>query len=175
VYAFITPATPYLVLALGLVLLGAGISLTAAPATATIMSAVPHHKAGVGSAVNDTTREVGGALGIAILGSIASALYRSAIDLKNVELPPGAAKAARESLGAATAIASQVPGTQLAARAGDAFTHSLNVTSVVAAALALIAAAAVALVFNHRTEQDAADAFAAASGAGPLPLAAVAE
>ena len=76
VFAFIGPATPYLVLVVGLVLLGGGISLTAAPATATIMSAVPSHKAGVGSAVNDTTREVGGALGIAILGSVASALYR---------------------------------------------------------------------------------------------------
>ena len=69
-------------LALSLVLLGAGMSLTAAPATGSIMSAVPPAKAGVGSAVNDTTREVGGALGIAVLGSIASAAYRSSVDLE---------------------------------------------------------------------------------------------
>jgi len=176
VYTFIDPGTSYLVLAIGLVLLGAGISLTAAPATAAIMSAVPHHKAGVGSAVNDTTREVGGALGIAILGSVASAIYRSAVDLRNVDLPPGAAKAAKESLGAATAIATQVPtGAQVAARAGEAFTHALNLTSVVAVAIALIAAAAVAVAFNHRTEKDAAEAFAAAQAAGPLPMAVVPE
>jgi DHA2 family multidrug resistance protein-like MFS transporter len=164
VFAFIGPATPYLVLVVGLVLLGAGISLTAAPATATIMSAVPSHKAGVGSAVNDTTREVGGALGIALLGSVASALYRSSVDLKGLDLPPGAAKAAKESLGAATGIASQVPnGAQLAARAGSAFTDALNTTSLVAAVLAVAAAVVVAVAFSHRSERDAADVFAAAN------------
>ncbi|MDQ3643393.1 MAG: DHA2 family efflux MFS transporter permease subunit, partial [Actinomycetota bacterium] len=57
--AFVNSETPYLVLVVPLVLLGAGMSLTAAPATGSIMSAVPEAKAGVGSAVNDTTREVG--------------------------------------------------------------------------------------------------------------------
>jgi hypothetical protein len=166
VFGFVGPHASYLLLAVGLVLLGAGISLTAAPATASIMSAVPDHKAGVGSAVNDTTREVGGALGIAILGSIASALYRSAIDLKSVPLPPGAAKAAKESLGAASVLASQVPnGADLAAKAGSAFTHALNVTSLVAAVLSVGAAGVVAAVFSHRTEREAAEAFAAANAA----------
>jgi DHA2 family multidrug resistance protein-like MFS transporter len=175
VFALIGPATPYVALALGLVLLGAGISLTAAPATATIMSAVPHAKAGVGSAVNDTTREVGGALGIAILGSVSSALYRSAIDLKSLSLPPETAKAARESLGAATDIARQIPnGAALAAKAGDAFTHALNLTSMVAVVVSLIAAAVVAVVFNHRSEQDAAEAFAASHPVEQVPILAVA-
>ncbi|MGH9181570.1 MAG: MFS transporter, partial [Acidimicrobiales bacterium] len=95
VLALVGPTTPYLALALAMVLLGAGMSLTAAPATGSVMSAVPMAKAGVGSAINDTTREVGGALGIAVLGSVSSALYRSAVDLGGLSLPPAVATAAR--------------------------------------------------------------------------------
>jgi hypothetical protein len=70
--SMLTPGTPYVVLAFAFAVLGAGMGVTAAPATGEIMSAVPLSKAGVGSAVNDTTRELGGALGIAILGSVAN-------------------------------------------------------------------------------------------------------
>ncbi len=176
VLAFIGPDTPYLVLALSLVLLGAGMSLTAAPATGSIMSAVPPAKAGVGSAVNDTTREVGGALGIAVLGSIASAAYRSSVDFSGLSLPPGVRDAATESVGAATVIAGQAGqgGAELAARAGTAFTDAFNITAMVAAVVALAAAGAVAAVFNRRTEDAAiaagaqveADAEAARMGLG---------
>jgi hypothetical protein len=157
VLAFIGPDTPYLVLALSLVLLGAGMSLTAAPATGSIMSAVPPAKAGVGSAVNDTTREVGGALGIAVLGSIASAAYRSSVDFKGLSLPPQVRDAATESVGAATVIAGQAGrgGAELAARAGTAFTDAFNLTSMVAAALALAAAGVVAVVFSRQSEDAA--------------------
>jgi MFS transporter, DHA2 family, multidrug resistance protein len=158
VLALIGPTTPYLVLAVALVLLGAGMSLTAAPATGSIMSAVPHAKAGVGSAINDTTREVGGAIGIAVLGSISNAAYRSAVDLGNLSLPPPIAKAAGESVGAATALAERVPGgAELAARAGRAFTDSFNLASAVSLILTLAAAAVVARVFGRRAEQDAVD------------------
>jgi MFS transporter, DHA2 family, multidrug resistance protein len=153
---FVGPTTPYLVLAVALVLLGAGMSLTAAPATGSIMSAVPQAKAGVGSAINDTTREVGGALGIAVLGSIASAMFRSSIDLGGLQLPPEVTKAASESVGAATVLAEHVPnGAQLAARAGTAFTDAFNITSAVASALALAAALAVFVTFNRRKEEAA--------------------
>ncbi|MGH9150813.1 MAG: MFS transporter, partial [Acidimicrobiales bacterium] len=87
VLALIGPATPYPVLAVALALLGAGMSLTAAPATGSIMSAVPSAKAGVGSAVNDTTRELGGALGIAVLGSIVSSTYRSSVEVGRLPGP----------------------------------------------------------------------------------------
>ena len=159
VLAFIGSGTPYPVLALALVLLGVGMSLTAAPATGSIMSAVPPAKAGVGSAVNDTTREVGGALGIAVLGSIASAAYRSSVDFNGVSLPAGAKAAATESIGAATGIAAQAgqAGAELAARAGTAFTDAVNLTSIVAALMALAAAGVVAVVFSRQTE-DAATA-----------------
>jgi EmrB/QacA subfamily drug resistance transporter len=167
VLATISPTTPYVVLAVALVLLGAGMSLTAAPATASIMSGVPHEKAGVGSAVNDTTREIGGALGIAILGSIASALYRSSVDLKSLNLPPAAAKAARESIGAAYVIAAQVPdGKDLAAHAATSFTNAFDVVAVVGLVVSVLAAGVVVKVFSRQSEQDAAAAFAAGS-AGP--------
>jgi len=147
-----------------LVLLGAGMSFTAAPATGSIMSAVPHAKAGVGSAVNDTTREVGGALGIAILGSIANAVYRSAVDLGGLPLPPEVRHAAEESVGAATAIAERLSwGAELAARAGDAYTQAFNVASGVAASLALVAAVTVAATFGRRAEQRASGVTAPAA------------
>ncbi|MDQ4090371.1 MAG: MFS transporter [Actinomycetota bacterium] len=158
VLAFIEPSTPYLVLVVALVLLGMGMSLTAAPATGSIMSSVPHAKAGVGSAVNDTTREVGGALGIAVLGSISNAVYRSSIDLDTLSLPPNLREPAEESIGAATQIASRLPagGGELASRAGEAFTHAFNTTSRVAAGLALVAAAVVFKAFSRRAEMAAA-------------------
>ncbi|MGH9222643.1 MAG: DHA2 family efflux MFS transporter permease subunit [Acidimicrobiales bacterium] len=168
VLSFIGAETSYLVLAIALVLLGMGMSLTAAPATGSIMSAVPQHKAGVGSAVNDTTREVGGALGIALLGSISSAVYRSNIDLDGVALPPGVGEAARESVGAASVIAKEIPGgSELAARAGSAFTDAFNLTSRVAVGFALVGAAIVIAVFSRRAEQAATDAATAAGAAAP--------
>jgi hypothetical protein len=121
------------------------------------MSAVPHAKAGVGSAVNDTTREVGGALGIAVLGSIANAVYRSSINLDGISLPPPVRAAAAESVGAATQLARTVPGAgELAARSATAYSHAVTVTSRVAVALALAAAAVVFKVFSRSSEQAAA-------------------
>ena len=133
-------------------------SLTSAPATGSIMSAVPHTKAGVGSAVNDTTREGGGALGIAVLGSISSAVYRSAVDPDGLALPAPVAAAARESVGAATLLAGSLPGgAELAARAGQAFTDAFNLASAVAGVLALVAAVVVAKVFSPGAERLAAE------------------
>lgn len=153
VLVVIGPSTPYLVLGISMVLLGAGMSLTAAPATGSIMSAVPQAKAGVGSAINDTTREVGGALGIALLGSIANAVYRSSVDLDVLGVPPPVLEQARESIGAAVTIADRVPGAEaLVGPAGDAFTQAFNVTCAVAVVVTLVSAAVVAAVFSRRRE-----------------------
>ena len=89
VMSFIAVDTPYLVLVGAMVLLSAGMAVVAAPATGGIMSAVPLSKAGVGSAVNDTTRELGGALGIAVFGSLVNSAYRANVDLGGVELHRG--------------------------------------------------------------------------------------
>ena len=122
--ALLTPSTPYLVIVVGLVLLSSGMAMTIAPATGAIMSSVPLNKAGVGSAVNDTTRELGGALGIAVLGSIVASSYRGEFDASG--LPPEVQSMAGESIGGAIRVASQLGGPEAAAlveQAGVAFTE----------------------------------------------------
>ncbi len=152
----------YLMIALGLVLLGAGMGITIAPATGSIMSAVPLNKAGVGSAVNDTTREVGGALGIAVLGSIANSSYRNSIDESALAaLPPEAADVVEESIGGAVLVAAQAPSPDLAARLVDvaqsAFEAATSTTFLSAAGVAAIAGTAVYVVGRgYRPEHVAA-------------------
>jgi EmrB/QacA subfamily drug resistance transporter len=154
--ATISPTSPYLAWAGVLVLLATGMGLTMAPSTGSIMSAVPPAKAGVGSAVNDTTREVGGALGIAVLGTIINAGYRSRIDLAGLPLPPAARAAAEESVGAATALARSLPGgDELAHRAGQAFTDAFHLANLTSAALLVAGAVIVSIVFNRRAEDAA--------------------
>lgn len=156
--SFLSPSTPYVLVGLSFALLGAGMSITAAPATGEIMASVPLSKAGVGSAVNDTTRELGGALGIAILGSIANTAYRSGIDLSGVGLASGPRAAAEESVGAAHAMASGAPGgTELKARAADAFTNGFNLASSVSVGIALAVAAAVLVASRRRREPQLED------------------
>ena len=91
-------------LAGGLVVLGVGMGLAMTPATTTITDALPREQQGVGSAMNDLARELGGALGIAVLGSILQSTYRSHLDVTG--LPPATAAQARSSI----AIASHLPG-----------------------------------------------------------------
>jgi MFS transporter, DHA2 family, integral membrane protein len=155
----LTTDTPYLVIGTAFALLGAGMSITAAPATSEIMTSVPLSKAGVGSAVNDTTRELGGALGIALLGSIANVAYRSGVDLGGIQLPAGGRAAAEESIGAAASVAEQVPGGggDVVHQAASAFTDAFTLTNRVALAIALTAAAAVLIVLRPRASEPAAD------------------
>ncbi|MGB0114511.1 MAG: MFS transporter [Ilumatobacteraceae bacterium] len=157
VMATVDSSTSYLVIALSLMLLGVGMGVTTAPATGSIMSAVPLNKAGVGSAVNDTTREVGGALGIAVLGSIANSVYRSEIRTDSLsQLPPEAADAAGESIGAALGVAAQLPGDAaalLTSEAQAAFTDSFSAalwSSAVVAAIIGVVVFAVGRTFDRR-------------------------
>ncbi len=158
VLGLISESTSYLALLVAIVLLALGMSITVAPSTGNIMASVPMGKAGVGSAVNDTTREVGGALGIALLGTIVNAAYRSNVDLSGLALPADAAEAARESVGAANAVADRIGGQGGAAvldRASHAFANALNVAASVSVAIAIAAAAAVAYTFSRRKEREA--------------------
>ncbi len=101
--------------------MGVGMGLAGAPATESIMGALPRDRAGIGSAVNDTTRELGGALGAAIVGSILSSLYsRNLAGTLPEQLPAPVADAARSSLGAPVQIPGQ-SGTQVADAAREAF------------------------------------------------------
>ncbi|MDQ5832420.1 MAG: DHA2 family efflux MFS transporter permease subunit, partial [Actinomycetota bacterium] len=90
-------ATSYLEIVGQMVLLGTGMGLTTAPATESIMGAVPAANAGVGSGVNDTTRELGGTLGVAVIGSVFASLYAAGFDGVATGLPP--LDSARESIG----------------------------------------------------------------------------
>jgi hypothetical protein len=127
---------------LGLVTFGLALSmgLAMAPATASVMSAVPEAKAGVGSAMSDVTRQVGGALGVAVIGSIIGS--RFAGDMKAA--PAGA----DESIGAAQAVAERVGGSaghDLAISSGQAFTEALGIGLTAAAIVALAGALLVLL------------------------------
>jgi hypothetical protein len=100
-------ATPYLEIVGQMVLLGLGLGATTAPATESIMGSLSADRAGIGSAVNDTTRELGGTLGVAVLGSVFSSVYIGALgDGPIVSSLPAEARAATEdSVGAAGVVA----------------------------------------------------------------------
>jgi EmrB/QacA subfamily drug resistance transporter len=158
VLAFVSVGTPYAVLVVAMVLMASGMSITAAPATTSIMMAVPLAKAGVASAVNDTTRELGGALGIAVFGSLASSLYRSNVDLGGLDVPASAAQEAEESLGAAVGVGGQLggaDGASLADRAADAFSSAFSVTAAISVAIVVAAAYLVARTFSADKELEA--------------------
>jgi predicted MFS family arabinose efflux permease len=123
-------------LAIALVLMGAGMGLAGAPATESITGSLPPERANIGSAVNDTTRELGGALGVAIVGSVASSLYSAQLD---TALPAGAATpvaaAARESLGAAVQA-----GSAIADPAREAFIEAMSRGSILVALVTALGA-----------------------------------
>ncbi len=81
-----------------------------APSTDSVMGAVPVAKAGVASATNDVTRQVAGAIGVAVIGSVFNSAYQTAMEPAVAQLPPDAAGAASNSIGAALQVASQLPG-----------------------------------------------------------------
>jgi MFS family permease len=133
---------------LGLWFFGLAISMgwVMAPATDSVMGAVPEEKAGVASAMNDVTRQVGGALGTAIVGSLIASFYSSRISDDVASLPESAQSAAQDSIGQANAVAATLPhseGASLAASAADAFTGALGIGFTAAAGVALVGALAV--------------------------------
>jgi EmrB/QacA subfamily drug resistance transporter len=141
--------TSDLYIALVLVVLAGGIALAMTPATDAIMGALPPDQFGVGSAVNDTTRELGGAFGVAVLGSAFAASYAAAMRPVTEGLPAEAAAAARDSLAAAAEIAARVggdAGATLLASAQQAFVDAMSLTSLFGVGFA-IAGTLVALVW----------------------------
>jgi DHA2 family multidrug resistance protein-like MFS transporter len=110
-----------------------------------IMGAVPPDRAGAAAAVVETSSEFGGALGMAVLGSVGVAVYRSDLVAgAPAHLPPAALTAARSTLGGALSVASNLPtriGPDLAAAARAAFSHGLD-TAALGAAVAMVLAAA---------------------------------
>ena len=139
-------STSYVTIAGQMVLIGSGIGLTSAPATESIMGAVPKAKAGVGSAINDATRILGGTLGVAVIGSIYASLYASRLTSGiGSHLPGAAADAAQRSVGGAFGAADQLSAAgrgDLAAALRDsasaAFFHGFEIACLVAAAVSIV-------------------------------------
>ena len=132
------------VVTVGLVTLAAGMGLSMPPATTAILGAPPA-KAGVASAVNDTTREVGGALGIAVLGNLMSSAYRSNIEGDLEGLPPEVFEAAGESISATLRVAGTIEGPEgaaLATAAGESFADAMGAEMLAGAILVAINAVA---------------------------------
>jgi len=126
-----------------LVPMTAGMALAMSPMTAAIMSSVPPRRAGAGSAMNDATRELGAALGIAVMGSIASSQYSSQLAGLTSGLPDAARHAAESSISGAIQVASQLPGSAgeaLKLGAESAFVDGLHFAVTAGSVLALGAA-----------------------------------
>ncbi|WP_330346814.1 MFS transporter [Streptomyces sp. NBC_00582] len=141
VLAQLDAGSSYWLVAGGLLPLGAGMGLATTPATAAITDALPPRLQNVGSAVNDLSRELGGALGIAVLGSLMSARYRDGLDTSG--LPAPVAHAARSSLAAANHIGHATGNPALIERARDAFASGMHLALLSGAATTALAAVVV--------------------------------
>jgi len=129
----------YGLVALAFIVMALGFAFTMPPSTASILSSLPMGKQGVGSAVNDTTRELGGALGVAVLGSVFATRYASALGSLS-QLPKAAQQAAKSSVGGAIGVAQQIGGP-----AGAAFERTAKHAFVSGQSLAFLLAAGVVL------------------------------
>lgn len=142
----VTNGYPHILL--GFCIVSTGMGLTMAPATESILGSLPVEKAGVGSAMNDTTRQMGGALGVAVMGSVFASAYRPAIasQFGAAGVPAEAIGHAQDSLGGALRIASQVPGdaaTTLSNLARTEFVDGMRAAVFVGVVIVLVAAAVV--------------------------------
>ncbi len=135
----------YSVIAAQMVLLGGGLGLTSAPATDSIMGVVRPEQAGAGSAVNDATRQIGGTLGVAVIGSVFSTLYiRQLADSATLQgLPEQVRSVAEEGLAQGLAVAAQAPGPVGGAvrdAVSDAFLSGMSAGCLTAAGVCLAGA-----------------------------------
>ena len=144
----ISPTGSYSVIAIQMVVYGLGMGLTSAPATESIMGVVGADRAGVGSAVNDSTRLLGGTLGVAVLGSVYASLYNSRVkSTLHVALPSSTAHTIHQSIGAAFGVSHQLArqDQRVAAQAvliasRNAFDHGLSIACVIAGGVAVVGA-----------------------------------
>jgi EmrB/QacA subfamily drug resistance transporter len=139
----------------GLLPFGAGMALAGSPATTAIVASLPSEKQGIASAINDVSRELGGALGIAVLGSVLNTAYRSGVEAHTAGLPPSLAEKARDSVGAAQAIGGRLGAHDLVTHANSAFVHGVGLALLTGAAALLAGAAFVALRAPGRSESRA--------------------
>ena len=156
-YQTLGTATPIWVLGVIFFVQGAGMGAVMPSATEAVMSVVPRERAGSGSALTNTARQVAGALGVAVLGSILAQAYRSQLSPHLAGLPPVARTAAAGSITATQTVASKLgsAGVRLNGFADSAFVHAMHVTTIVSAAITLIGAIVVLLWMPGRPAADA--------------------
>jgi len=162
VQAAFIDGTSYAPTGIGLLLFGLGAGIAMAPATELIMATLPPARAGIGSAVNDTVRELGGALGVAIIGSIAATRYTSAMrtDLSSVPaLPDPAHRAVADNIGAAltTSRGLATNAAQVEALARHAFIDSMTGALWVAVGAAILATVIAVVVLPRHSTSEADD------------------
>jgi len=174
-----TTTSAGVVIAISLVL-GLGMGNVMAPATDSIMGSLPKAKAGVGSAMNDTTRQVGGAVGVALLGSLLSSRYSASFDARAAaaHAPAEATAVARDSIQKALGVAAHLPessAARLAEAARASYVDGFHLASVTAAAIAALAALAVFFWLPARAlprhQEAVVDAAVGELGLGPSPAA----
>jgi len=147
--------TAYAQIAVTFLLLGLGMGLTMAPSTTAIMEAIPQNKAGVGSATNDASREIGGALGIAIGGSVLNQIYQSALVIP--ESFSGSKEVLMSSFPATMRIGAETggaDGAMLIASAREAFVEGMIGSCYITAAVAILAAIIVWTMMPDENPQD---------------------
>ncbi|MFJ2817407.1 MFS transporter [Streptomyces sp. NPDC087294] len=144
--------TPIWVLEVVFFLMGTGMAHIMTPTSVVIMQALPREKAGSASALSNTFRQVGGALGIAVLGSVLSASYRDGIEGSLGALPAGLRGTAGESIEATLGVAEKLGprGAALVTPANDAFLHAMHVTALWGAGVAAVGVVVVALFLPGR-------------------------
>jgi hypothetical protein len=138
-----------------------GLSLVTSPSTAAVMSSLPKEKAGAGAAVNDTTREIGGTLGVAVVGSVFASIYAPKIGeflAKFPQVPAEAVTAAKASMAAAIVVASQAPAEVkelFRTSASDAFMQGMHLGCFVCAGVALCGSIAAFVFLPDLESQEA--------------------
>ncbi|MFF1320309.1 MULTISPECIES: MFS transporter [Streptomyces] len=144
--------TPIWLLEVVFFLMGAAMAHIMTPISVVIMQALPREKAGSASALSNTFRQVGGALGIAVLGSVLSTAYRNGIEDRLGALPAGVRHTAGESIEATLGVADRLGprGEALIGPAHDAFLHAMHITALWGAGIAVLGAVVVALFLPGR-------------------------
>jgi len=161
-----TATSSYLVIVVSMAFMGSGLGFVTAPATESIMGALPPERAGVGSAVNDTTRELGGTLGVAIAGSLVASIYSGRVvdGLAGTPVPPEALSAAKDSVTGALFVAQEATD-RFGSAAGDlirgvasrAYIDGFVLSSRVMGAVAIVGAIAAFLWLPARADEQSTD------------------
>jgi len=172
-YTTLGTASPIWVLAVLFGVQGAGIGLAVPSTTAAVMDVLPRERAGAGSALTNTARQVAVALGVAVLGSILAESYRSTMSPTLAALPAAARGAASQSISATQAVAQHLgpAGQFLIQPANSAYVDAMHVTTLAAAALALVGGLAIVRWLPGRTRPNIEELVAAEVAAAELELA----